>query len=646
MAALALVAIALGVHGSSIGQQFVRYNGPEIADPNLLFGEPQGIRSDEWLVTTPLSLAQTRTHFEPVNQLIGDGQNMGLVLDLPQRNLAGLFEPQNWGYFFLDFGRGIAWKWWSLAAMLLISSYYFALPLVGRRTAALLSVSLALSPFVHWWYQTITIAPLAYGLAICALLRPLTCAESPRRTRILAGLGIAYAGTAFALVQYPPFQIPVVLLSAAWYVGLARDDWRRSPPAISNWRIAARRYVVPVVPSVLLSVAITGWVVLGLADQIAIIADAEYPGIRNFASGSAGWQQFWHMSASNLQVLLPDINRAAQYFTNQSEASNFITLWPVLVGVLVIDRVRRRPRSSADSQAVFVAAALVLMVLWLFVDGLSLLFKPTLLWQVPPLRLLLGLGFGQALLLPLFIRRETEIRAPGGDVARWSMVWGFGTLVLISTVLLRERYPDFVNLPWLVILSTVLLLGAAGLMVTHRHVLGVGLLALLGAISVVSINPLYRGADVLTNSDVDMAIRRIGTADTAGRWASIDDVAAENLAFQNGMRTLTGNYLYLHEDFWRLLDPDGSDDHLYDRYMHVVAHLETDDSLNPEPQLELLQSNVMRVTFDPCNLGPLADIELRYLIMQGEAGAPCMELVELIEYPARSFWIYRIRPSS
>src|SRR5262245_22748347 len=92
--------VAFGIHGSSIPFATEwwapewHYSGyvfgfiPNMAPANprinnlalteLAMARPRSVRSDEWLVTTPLALAQLRhsPRFPIVNSNIGDGQNM------------------------------------------------------------------------------------------------------------------------------------------------------------------------------------------------------------------------------------------------------------------------------------------------------------------------------------------------------------------------------------------------------------------------------------------------------------------------------------------------------------------------------------------------------------------------------------------
>src|SRR5215470_12292097 len=133
---LFLILVAFGIHGSSIpfaNQWWAseRYYsgyvlqflanlapaGPRINNTalrELAMTEPRAVRSDEWLVTTPLALAQLAhsPRFPVVNTNIGDGQNMLINPAIPVWHPSLLARPITWGYFLFGGQHGLAWSWW------------------------------------------------------------------------------------------------------------------------------------------------------------------------------------------------------------------------------------------------------------------------------------------------------------------------------------------------------------------------------------------------------------------------------------------------------------------------------------------------------------------------------------------------------
>src|SRR5688572_20935068 len=140
---LLLIFTAFGIHGSSIGTYHTALHGPTAEDPNLLFGEPRSIRSDEWLVNTQLTIAQENNGYQRINQNIGNGQDVSLLSDAPYKEWSTFFKPHNAAFFALPFDNAFAFKWWVMGYLLALSCYFFTLCLLpGKRMlAALLSIA-------------------------------------------------------------------------------------------------------------------------------------------------------------------------------------------------------------------------------------------------------------------------------------------------------------------------------------------------------------------------------------------------------------------------------------------------------------------------------------------------------------------------
>jgi len=644
---LLAVPVLFSVHGSSIGQQVIRYYGADYEDPDLLFGEPRPIRSDEWLVTTPATLAQVRNNLNEINPNIADGQQMSIVIDVPNRNLAGIFEPQNAGFFVFGFARGLAFKWWFLAYALLVSAYYFALPLVGRRAAVLISFVGFLAPFVHWWYQTITILPMAYGLGILTLIRSQYGVRHSKWRESATLVALAYLIVAFALVQYPPFQIPVALVGAAWFVGYMLDFDSAEQRHARGMGTRIRGFVADnrvLLVALAVAGAILGVVLLQLSEEIAAVANSAHPGDRSFASGGGDLRMLVHALSGHLQLFIQGIGGTFTYFTNESEASSFLFVLPFLAALFVIDQLRRASRSrDVMFQGVAVLTITSLFFVWLAVPGLDLVFKPLLLENVPYRRLLMGFGFAQLVFLPIFVGAVRTHHRPKLDRSvPYVLVALTAGVVLLATNTSRLTFPGYVLDIRLALIASALMVGCVAFLMLGRVQAGLLILIALGGWSVYQINPLYQGADILTSSPIDLAIRRIASEDPGARWAAANDIQNENLPAQNGVPTLSGNYFYPKLDFWEPLDPTGEFEVLYNRYLHSFIRMVNLDDPEAPPRLELQGNTVLAIGIDPCRMEGLESLELTYLIFNNEQPNPCLTLVETVPFPRLTFYIYRI----
>ena len=217
---LLLVLTAMKINGSSMGIYQSYFYGTQ-KDTNIIAGKPEPIRSDEYLVDTQMTLAQSKVDYDQTNRNIGNGENMSLLLDVPYRSWSELFKPHNLVFFILPVEYAFAFKWWLMGYLLLISCYFFVLSLLpGKRLiAASIAISLLFSAFVQWWYQYVTLGPIYYSLFIAtAIIHFLR--QKVMLNKILFSLIITYLVICFVLVLYPPFQIPCAITLAGFTVGI------------------------------------------------------------------------------------------------------------------------------------------------------------------------------------------------------------------------------------------------------------------------------------------------------------------------------------------------------------------------------------------------------------------------------------------
>src|SRR5579871_4522235 len=143
------------ISGTSEGiyQQYIYGNS---RDANLLFGHPQPIRSDEWMYTTQLTIAQSQAGYPRINKNLGRGKDMSLIGDVPYKDWSSIFKPENLAFFAIPLANAFAFKWWLLLYLLIVSCYFFTLRLFNGRKlfAALFGLAIGFTPFIFWWYES------------------------------------------------------------------------------------------------------------------------------------------------------------------------------------------------------------------------------------------------------------------------------------------------------------------------------------------------------------------------------------------------------------------------------------------------------------------------------------------------------------
>ena len=76
---------------------------------DVVWGTPRIMRTDEYVVGTPLAFSQRYSGYSYFNDLFGNKPaDMFIVKDAPVLALAELFRPFHWGYILFGSSRGLA----------------------------------------------------------------------------------------------------------------------------------------------------------------------------------------------------------------------------------------------------------------------------------------------------------------------------------------------------------------------------------------------------------------------------------------------------------------------------------------------------------------------------------------------------------
>ncbi len=632
-----LLLTSLKISGSSIGIYHSYLNG-STKDAAVIANGPRPVRSDEWRFNTQMTIAQKNNHFQKINNHIGNGQDMSVILDVPYKSWSQVFRPHNLIFFLLPFDNAFAFKWWFMAYLLVISCYFFVLSMLpGRRLiAALLGISLLFSAFTQWWYQYITLGTLYYtfflATAFVHLIR-----EKERKKIIAWGVAISYLTICFVLVLYPPFQIACGIALALFVLGFALE---RLPTA-------ARQELVTKSVVVGLALVVAGATTLAFiqthADVVHSINNTVYPGKRVIKSGGYDAP---HLLSGQLGGQFSRGEKAARYqiakigAINQSESANYLLLLPFLLlpGLYFLykDFSKRKP---TDYAMLAVNATFLFYLLWLFVPHLGILGKLTLLDKGPQNRLLIGLGVLNMFQIVLLMRRMLRDKK---QPFPHSVVLGYVGLILVFEIALgihaKHAYADFIGLPKVLALALPVPLILYALL-RRRFVIASMAICAFTVFIGIGINPLYRGTSVLTKDPLSLAIRDLSSRDS-GRWVS-EDVYLENFAIMNGADSLSGVYAYPQLDLWKQID-QGKQSRIYNRFAHVNFDFDRQPAIH-QTSLKAVGSDSFNVIVEPCGTF-LRNNNVRFLITEVklENYERCAKVIKTINYPEKAVFIYRI----
>jgi len=546
------VLVGLRWHGYSLPVWHSVLDGS--APEGVLAGELRPLRSDDWLVGLPLSLAQA--HHEPafprVNTAIGLGQDL-ILTDIPILHWTALFRPFSWGFFLGD-DLGVAWMWWS--QLFGFAGVVFALLRLvapGRNAlAAAGALLLVASPFLQFWALLPSRFVVYTGLGVLGahgILRARTPRQLAGHTALLAwGLGC------LGLALYPPYQLPLAQLAVVLVAGLAWD--RRSA-------LRAR----PALPLAGFGVAAAATLAIGVGFALDAGATLErmlstaYPGERVSLGGDL---PLWRIFAHTLLLGA----RVAEWspVLNIAEGASFWLFFPV-TGALALQRAwRGRP----DPLSLALLAYAVLLLVYATLGLPSFLAQATGLSWAQPTRTLIALGLADALLLVRVLANAPAEAPSRGFVAALACGWAVLLALVARTV--DDAFSE-VGSVWLAGACLINALVAAGIARGRRSALLVAAAALALLATTFWYNPLVRGGSAfLSENRLSRKILALdAAADGESLWISYGPPYAANLFRVLGVRAITGAQPVPQLELWRPLDPTGEYARIYNRYAHVTA---------------------------------------------------------------------------
>lgn len=610
-------------------------------DPSLLLNKPRLIRSDEWVVNTQMTVNQKSNHYERINKNIGEGQDMSVIVDAPYKEWSEVFRPHNWAFFVLPFEYAFAFKWWVMGYLLILSCYFFTLTMLpGKRLiASALGLAVFFTPFVQWWYQYITLGPLYYSFFVAGLF-VLLLNQKRRRISWLLGILLGYLLACFALVLYPPFQIPCGLALVAFCFGFLLQYCTKTP----------RERWLPKIGILTVSLVIAASASLLFIEThsqvIHTIEHTAYPGVRlvesggydsaHLLSGNMDFQLLFSKYASHYQIIKENI-------ANQSEASSFFYLWPFLLmpcfAILFMDY---RARKFNDWPLLFVNLLFVVGLIWLFIPHLNLIGKLLFLNRVPHNRLIIGLGLLGFFQLILLMRRSDSLRK---KLFSNKLVLVYCMLIFACEAMLdlhaKARFPGFMGN------YKALAFALPAPVITYAFIrryydwAAVGLAAFCIFMSA-GTNPLYRGTNLFTSTRLASAIAKTAAHDPDGKWVT-EDGYLENFTSMSGAKSLSGVYAYPQQQLWRPIDR-GKQDFIYNRYAHVSINLDRDGSHQIPDSLLFPAADHFGVRTEPCsNFLKISNVHFALTeVPLTSSDNSCIRLLSTIPYPARTFYIYRL----
>lgn len=549
-----LLFVGLGLTGSSFNiglsqSPFVKANIGNV------MGQDQAIRSDEWLVLTPLAVAQfNHVPANPVKNINHgeDGQNMLIVgmTGVPVWHLSAIAKPATWGYFFFDLKRALAWNWlFPIFSCLIALWAAVAIMLPGNWKASfLISLLFSSTPYVVAWSNW-----PAYAVFFPSLI--FVCANSILRTnsplkKILLGalLGITFAG--FVFILYPPWQVSLAYIFMALTIGVViRDKLYKNfnPTAIYSLIIGL---------CIATTILIFWW--LDARAAIQTMEETVYPGQRTTVVGGT-------MSIATLLRGFTNIitlQKLDSPFSNQSEIASFSYLFLPLALLFILRAVQK----SLTALEISLAVAISFIIFFMFIGIPSDIAKYSLWGRVPPNRADLALGLCSLLLSGLLLTGGHK-RIPYENAVKLlsataSVIWAYIVYKALGDLndTILAGFND--NL----MLALVIVIVMLGYFLSTGNFKAFAYLSLgLSTSTTLAFNPINIAPhDVTSTLDKNPPIPFNNQ-----RVLVLENMTPAMYLVASGVPVANGIFYYPQKSLWARLDPNGKQSDIYNRYQHL-----------------------------------------------------------------------------
>ncbi|HOV29600.1 MAG: hypothetical protein KBH94_01530 [Caldisericia bacterium] len=620
----------LNLNGSSVGMYNIPLSKSISDDPNVLIGTPRAIRSDQYLVVIPTIVSQDINNEKVVNTDMGEGANLG-TQNLPSRNFFAIFRPSYVPFYFSnDTNFTYSFAWWADFVLLLVSTYLLLLVITKKNLflSIIGSLIFLFVPFFQWWNQVTMITWLSFGIFF--FLKVLT--SDTKLKAVLYGLGLSYSIVAFALLLYPPFQVAMAYIAIAIAVGFVISDWK-------NIKKRLKTLIPVLVSAVILSLAILVLYYLQFEDVINITMNTVYPGTRFISAGGGDFNQLFD---GFYNILLQKDSNSAP-FGNQSESSNFFLLFPPIIIWVIYKNIQlKKSNKKMDWIAICLSFVIMFFMIWLFVPLPDFISKYSFLYLIPPTRSFIGLGYGSYILMFYVLSRHKIYKSNGSLVDKVMIAvlsLGYGFLTFKVGKNLYNISPDFFRSPTLVSFNGKILLATVfSVCLVYLLLKGfpkVFMIAFLcfSLASTAFINPLYKGLDILINTDLAKYIREVSEQDDS-KWIAYDNNYLAQYALANNASIINGIHFYPQFKIWNVLDEDGKYMDVYNRY----AHINISEYEDGEEYIRLLYPDALEINISPCN-EKWQELNVKYIITYKDLSSySCVKLKK--DFPLYGIKIY------
>ncbi|MDO4466265.1 MAG: hypothetical protein Q4C49_04585 [Bacillota bacterium] len=557
---LLIVFTLLRMNGESITFYYENVQS-RVGDASMypVLGTFRGIRSDQFVATTPSQLASSygTDPFGVYNEISRGTKTLNAINGIYVGFSTLAYAPWYFVYKILPFEYANSFCWYApiILAFLFNIELFYIVSKKNRLLATMGGCLTVFSSFYMWWnFPSQWLS--APGTVVCVYY---FLNNDDLKKRIVYGLGTALCFAGFVVHLYPAWQVPLGYLYLVIGIWCLYSNWDRVKKMDKkSWLLLAG--------CILLMCALIVSYMLNISEYSKIIMETVYPGKRVGLGGNSLYKLFLYLQ----QTFYPYFQ-----FGNPCEFSTFFTLFPIPLIVAIYVLIRNKKK---DFLLVGILLAILPMLVYCTIGFPEFLAKITLLSYSTAQRCVDVIGYAQIFILViLFTEYREEKRLPV-----WlAVVLSFG-IALYCLYITMHMFPGYLR--WFIKGGMCGVILVLGVVLSHKfsdrldRFLQIALIGIT-LFSSVLIHPFMVGLSALTQKPVAQEIHRIVQEDPDAKWIALEGgIFFQQFVVANGASTINSLNSYPNLDLWHTLDESRQYENVYNRYAHIPATLTTEDT--------------------------------------------------------------------
>ena len=614
--------VALKFSGSSVGMHDIVFSNKNPPKSELIFGQPRGIRQDEWQVWLPMLYNSYQNKFADSIYSMGAGKAALICSALPTNSIRDFFRPKLWWYHFLDFERGYSFDWNLKIFGLLATAFLFFM--IFTKSNFLLSFFgafwLFLSSAQQWWSNNLG-EMLSYVLLAISSFLIIIFTKKKYEIYVFGLLFIIGAYT-FITIMYPPWTIALGYIGLLFTFGYLFQNW----DSIKWHNLKTEKILILSLSTLFVGILILLYY-FDIRSTAKLITETSYPGKRVNLGGDFDLTKLF---SEYLGIFMTD-NHYPEKWLNICEASGFLMFFPILI-FYFISVIKNKLNINYFYLVFFIF--LIFWLVWMNFGLPNFIAKATLLNHIPSYRLLPIIGIANILFTVIFLSHKIKISFFNNNLYDKAILFvvSFVFLYMILTFTNAEVKNFFTTgqILSMSMLFACLYLVASCADIPYRNVI-FSSIVLIYLFPNIKVNPLMKGLRPLLKHPVITQVKSIPNLDNNAKWIVFGNVRYAAVLFGANVNIFNGVKNPPNLDDFKHLDPEKKDINIYNRggYINVAPYITGTDSV----VFKLNENNVVNDTYslflDPCS-DKLKKTGVKYVMFTYEpqpAEIRCMKLL-------------------